>query len=152
MNDPLWIELNTDSRVAKLMQVFGNFHDTCVREIHVATGHYVDSKLSMDVDWRTTIHMLIQRQSRNPSAIELRLEEVIGLNVCPPEPDCESSIKAAACLLRGGIFYWADNGFWTPESHQAADSTWVAARHAWWRDASDWMGPELRYGYSGSRR
>jgi hypothetical protein len=147
-----WTQLNTGSRIAELMQFFGNFHDGCIREIHLATRHSVDSELSMNVDWRTTIYMLIQRQQRNPSAIELRLEEVVGLNFYPPQPDRESIIFHAACLLREGIFYWADDADWQPESREPGDCAWVTARRAWWRDASDWMGPELRYGYSGSRR
>ena len=152
MEERPWTELNSDSRIAELMQVFGNFHDGCIREIHVTTGHYVDSNLSMTVDWRTMIYMLVQRQWRNPSAIELRLEELVGLNLYPPQPDYESIIFHAACLLREGIFYWADDARWRPESREPGDCTWVAARRAWWRNASDWMGPELRYRYSDLRR
>ena len=41
-----------------LMRLFGNFHDGCIRELHVATGDYVHQDLSMTVDWRTTVHVL----------------------------------------------------------------------------------------------
>ncbi len=151
MDEPTWTELDSETRIAELMSVFGNFHDSCIREIHVATGNFAASDLSIEVDWRTTIHMLVQRQTRNPSAIELRLEEIVGLHLYPPEPDCESIIKGAVCLLKDGIFYWADDVHWHPES-QEPSGTWVAARRAWWRDASEWMGPDLRYRYSGARR
>jgi hypothetical protein len=125
------------------MQLFGSFHDACVREIHTATGHYVHEDLSMTVDWRTTVHMLIQRQAARPSAIELRFEGVVGLQSFSPAPNCENIINDAAFFVRDSVFYWADNGDWTPGS--TAECTWVAARKVFWRDASDWLGPRLRY-------
>ena len=125
------------------MSFFGNFHDSCVREIHAVTGHYVDDSLSMTVDWRTTVHMLIQRQYRRFSAIELRFEEVIALRLSAPPPDCENIINDAAFFIRDGIIYWADDGTWTPES--SGEHTWVAAGKVYWRDASEWMGASLRY-------
>ena len=76
------------------MGLFGNFHDSCVREVHVVTGHFVEEDLTMRVDWRTTIHMLIQRQFRNPCAIELRFEEVVGLRMVPPQPECYQGTDA----------------------------------------------------------
>lgn len=127
------------------MDFFGNFHDACVREIHAATGHYVAENLSMTVDWRTTVHMLVQRQHRNPSAIELRFTELVGLKVSPPSPNYEAIIFSAAFFLRDGILYWAENASWSPESADRDQWTWIAARHGWWRDASEWMGPDLRY-------
>ena len=124
------------------MSLCAHFHDACVREIHIATGHYVDESLSMTVDW-TTIHMLVQMQSRRLPAIELRFEEVTGMRFSAPQPDCDAIIFDAAFFVRDGIFYWADNSLWTTES--ASEDTWVAARRVSWRDASAWLGPGLRY-------
>ena len=140
---PGWKALRNSVEVEDLMSLCGHFHDACVREIHVATGHYVDESLSMTVDWKTTIHMLIQMQSRRFPAIELRFEEVVGMRLSAPQPDCDAIIFAAAFFVRDGIFYWAENGLWTPES--AGEDTWVAARKVLWRDARDWLGPSLRY-------
>jgi len=140
----IWTELSDEQQIVALMEVFGDFHDGCVREIHVSTDQYVDRELNMHFDRRTTVHMLVQRQFSDPSAIELRFEEVVALRVSPPRPNYDAVIMDAACLLRDGILYWADDGRWTPES-QLEDCTWVAARRGWWRDASEWLGPDLRY-------
>ena len=140
-----WQELDTPDQIHHLMGLFGNFHDGCVREIHVSTGHSVAENLSMTVDWRTTVHMLIQRQFRNPSAIELRFTEVVDLRVSPPSPNYEAIIFSAACFLRHRILYWAENASWSPDSADRDQWTWIAARRAWWRAASEWMGPDLRY-------
>jgi hypothetical protein len=138
-----WKELHTSRDLEDLLRLFGNFHDACVREVHVSSGHSVDRSLTMTVDWRTTVHVLIQRQFVNPSAIELRFEEVVGLRVNAPSPTCEAILLDAALFLREGVFYWADRSDWTREME--GDSTWVSARRLYWRDASDWMGSELRY-------
>ena len=108
-----WQDLRTQTEIEKLMSLFGHFHDACVREIHVVTGHYVDRDLSMHVDWRTTVHMLIQRQFAEPCAIELRFEEVVELRMCPPPTDCEAIIFSAALFLLDGVFYWAESSDWT---------------------------------------
>jgi hypothetical protein len=142
---PDWLSLAEAAELENLMLRFGNFHDGCVREIHIATGHYVDQDLSMTVDWRTNVRMLVQRQYRDPSAIELRFDSVISMHLSPPPPNCESIIIDAAFFVRDGIYYWADNSLWKPERACDGNTTWIAARHVYWRDASDWLGPRPRY-------
>jgi hypothetical protein len=127
-----------------LMQRFGNFHDGCIREIHVAKGQYVDQDFRMAFDWQTSARMLV-RQFRNPSAIELRFDGVVGMYVLPPQPNYDSIIFDAAFLVRDGIYYWAESSLWKPEEARDSHTTWIAARQVHWRDASDWLGPRLRY-------
>lgn len=149
MNSPkhkdIWHEITSHNGIAELMEMFGQFHDGCIRELHIVTGHSVDESLSMTCDWPTTIHMLVQRQKRSPSALELRFEEVAELRIRPPQPGYESIIFAAFFVLRDEVFYWADDGRWSLESREPKDASWIAARRVWWRDASAWMGHELRY-------
>jgi hypothetical protein len=130
-----WHAIETAEDVAYLMRVFRNFHDGCVREMHVATGHYVRPDLSMRLDWRTTVHMLVQRQFAAPSAIEMRFEEVVELRITPPAPDDAAVIFRAEMRVKGGVVRWEDDN----------KATRVAARKVYWRDASEWMGAELRY-------
>ena len=142
---PEWLELAEAADIADLMQRFGNFHDSCVREIHVATSHYVDQDHRMHFDWRNSVQILVQRQFRNPSAIELRFDGVTGLHVSPPKPNCDSIIFDAAFFLREGVFYWAESSLLEPDDSSVGETMWVAARRVFWRDASDWLGPRLRY-------
>jgi hypothetical protein len=140
-----WRPLSNATDIAELMHLFGDFHDGCVREIHVVTGHYVHPNLSMSVDWRTTVRLFVQRQFSNPSAIELRFEEVVELRLSPPPPNYDAVIFKAKFFVRDGIFYWADSAGWTPELPDKGDTTWISARKVSWRDASDWLGSDLRY-------
>ncbi|MCU1233917.1 MAG: hypothetical protein JWP63_1884 [Candidatus Solibacter sp.] len=130
-----WHAIETAEDVAYLMRVFRNFHDGCVREMHVATGHYVRTDLSMRLDWRTTVHMLVQRQFAAPSAIEMRFEEVVELRITPPAPDDAAVIFRAEMRVKGGVVRWEDDN----------KATRVAARKVYWRDASEWMRAALRH-------
>lgn len=140
-----WNALDTPEQIEAAMKAFGNFHDGCVREIHVATSHYVDPKLSMHFDARPEVRMLVQRQFSSPSAIELRFAEIVELNVAFPDENYVAIIFSAGLFIEDGIVYWAEDGGWKPGTPRSQDSTWIAARRAWWRDASAWMGPDLRY-------
>jgi hypothetical protein len=142
---PDWLALAEPADIGDLMQRFGNFHDSCVREIHVATGYYVDQDLRMAVDWRTNVRMLVQRQFRNPSAIELRFDSVIAMHVSPPPTNCDSVNFDTAFFFQDGIVYWAENSGWKPGQPSDNETTWVAARQVFWRAASGWLGPSLRY-------
>ena len=140
-----WRPILSSDDIAELMYLFGGFHDGCLREVHAATGAYVQEDLSMTMDWATTVRVFVQRQFANPSAIEMRFDEVVGLRLSPPPPNYDAVIYHAAFFIRDGIFYWADNEDWKPESPDNGDSTWVSARKVFWRDASNWLGPEMRY-------
>lgn len=68
-----WNALNSQSDLNALLQLFGRFHDGCLREAHIWTEHSVNSEMVMSVsgDLDTRVRLLIQRQWRDPSAIEL---------------------------------------------------------------------------------
>lgn len=127
------------------MTLFGKFHDGCIRELHAVTGHFVDENLSMSCHRPTTIYMLVQRQRREPSVLELRFEEVVELRMSPPPADYVAIIFQALFVLEDGVFYWYDDHRWNLQSGQQNDYTWIAARRVFWRDKSEWMGPSLRY-------
>lgn len=42
--------------------------------------------------------------------------------------------------------YWSPHANWSPDSPDAADFTFVAAKRLAWRDASQWMGESFRLG------
>ena len=140
-----WHELNSPEQIQPFMERFGNFHDGCIREFHVGTSHYVTGDLRMHFDAPSEARVLVQRQFHVPSAVELRFAEVVGLRWSPPRPNYDAIIFSATLFVRAGIVYWADDAGWAPEASNRRDCTWVAAGSAWWRDASEWMGPELRY-------
>ena len=148
----VWKSLTSEADLEQLLKTFGAFHDGCIREAHVWTEHFVDSDLNMSCtgDLDTRIRLLIQRQFKAPSAIELFFEQVVTFHLQPSADNYDSIIFDAALLCRDGTFYWAENAGWSPESPTRDDASWIAAKKLSWRDASEWMGPDLRYGPGGA--
>ena len=109
----------TCSRSA-FMVVFGHFHDSCIREAHLWTGHWVSPTLSMACsgDLDTRIRFLIQRQFKNPSAIELQFEEVTRFNLVPTPENYDSIIYSATLLVQDKIIFWSLDAGWDPSSRK----------------------------------
>jgi len=141
-------ELRSQADADELLSRFGAFHDSCLHEAHVWSDHYVYSDLRMHCtgDLDTRVRLVIQRQVSGLSAVELLFEQVLTFHLQPSPQDYDSIIFGATMLHRGEAFYWADVEGWSPESADRDDATWIAARKVSWRDASKWMGSELRFG------
>jgi len=97
-------------------------------------------------DLDTRVRLLVQRQFPNPSAIELLFERVVSFHLQPAPQNYDSIIFEATMLLDGDVVLWADSSDWTYTSENRDSFTWVAAQKVSWRDASEWMGSDLRYG------
>lgn len=142
-----WTELKTKKDLYALMRAFGGFHDGCIREMHIWTKEYVRPDLGMVLPGgpNASVRMLAQRQWEDPSAIELLFEDVIDLHFYPTQENLDGMIFDASFILKRGVFYWAASSDWTLDCSFKDSVTWVAAKKVSWRDASDWMGEELRY-------
>lgn len=143
-----WNALSSQSDLDALLKLFGGFHDGCLHEAHIWTEHSVDSEMRMSVsgDLDTRVRLLIQRQWRDPSAIELLFEQVVTFHLQPSAANYDSIIYEATLLHDGDTFYWADEGGWSPMGEARDRCIWIAGKRLSWRDASRWMGPELHYG------
>jgi len=80
-------------------------------------------------------------------SIELLFEQVTTFHLQPSPENYGSIIFGAAMLCRDGTFFWAEDADWSTDSPKRDDVTWVAAKKLLWRDASEWMGSDLRYGH-----
>lgn len=142
-----WKNISTQDDADRLMKIFGEFHDACVREAHLWTDHWVDRDLRMACGYNldNRIRFLIQRQFQNPSAIELLFDEVTRLNLVPSPENYDSIIFDATILVQEGTIYWSLEGGWRPDRLDRDDATWVSAKKLCWREV-DWLGEELHYG------
>lgn len=142
-----WTEVKTQEDADVLLNVFGGFHDACIREAHLATGYWVSENLHMAVaaGLDNTIQFLVQRQFKNPSAVVLCFEEVTRFNLVPAPESMDSIILEATLLVRDRTIYWSVEGGWTPDGANRDAVTWLSAQKLRWR-AVDWLGEELRWG------
>jgi hypothetical protein len=142
-----WEQVATQANADALMHVFGDFHDGCIHEAHLWTDHWVSSDLSMSCPTHldNRIRFLIQRQFKDPSAIELLFEEVTRFNLVPSPEDYASIIFSATLLVQDGVIFWSPEGSWKPDEADKDESTWISARKLRWREVP-WLGQDLRYG------
>lgn len=142
-----WIEIKEPSQINDFLDYFGYFHDSCLREMYMWTGTYVNEDLWMVVpgELDTNIKLLFQRQAANPSAIELLFEQVTAIHIIPSVENADSIIYDANILKCENQFYWADNYNWHPKDNPDACSSWISAKTLKWREVNTWMGKEHRY-------
>jgi hypothetical protein len=142
-----WKKIATQADADALMMLFGDFHDSCIRDAHIWTGSYIDTSLSMfcSPGLDNNIRFLIQRQCENPHAIELLFEQVTRLNLVPAPENYDSIVRDAKLLLKGGEIYWSTDGDWSPERPDRDDFTWISAKKIRWREVN-WLGKGYRYG------
>ncbi len=142
-----WNIIKDQDDVDSLMALFGGFHDGCLREAHLWTGHWVSNDLAMTCpdSLDNCIRILVQRQFKDPSAIELLFEEVTRFNLVPTPENYESIISSANLFVKGSTAYWSPTEGWWPDSPSRDEVTWVSAKRLRWRRA-EWLGEELHYG------
>ncbi|PEL07729.1 hypothetical protein [Bacillus sp. AFS017336] len=141
-----WNEIITTEDIKKLQMLFGGFHDSCLKELYLWTGSYVDDDLSMAMSSGTNVRILFQRQFENTSAIELMFEGVKQFHLSPSPEDYDSVIYGASLLIEDGLIYWADDSSWSPKKNIDYDVSWISSKGLRWRDVSSWIGEKMRYG------
>ena len=142
-----WNIIKDQDDVDSLMALFGGFHDGCLREAHLWTGHWVSNDLAMTCpdSLDNCIRILVQRQFKDPFAIELLFGEVARFNLVPSPENYESIIFEDILLVQDGTIYYPPNVGWWPESPSRDEVTLVSAKRLRWRRV-EWLSEELHYG------
>ena len=143
-NIMLWNEIITQEDVKNFNEIIGNFHDSCLKEMCFSSGGYVSTDLKMDVLSNPIARFLFQRQSKNPSSIEVEFSNIIQINIKPvPENDGVDIINTHL-YLEDKIFFWSekDYQFWEEGKEKC---TWIASKVVKWRERDDLLGEENVY-------
>ena len=133
----MWTEINDQSDIDKLLNLYGGFHDSCLRDIYISTREFVDVKLAMHFDNKLTASLLFQRQFQPTSVLELKFEDIKQFNFQPLDETEFSVINDATLLKRGELFYWADLANWEIGDN---DSIWISGRKLFWRIRPELIG------------
>lgn len=143
-----WNKLNDQLDIENFMELFGGFHDSCLKELYMWTGTSVNEKfsMSMSIELDTCVRVLFQRQVPEPSAIELLFKGVSQFHVVPRAEGGASGIFGAKLMFKEGLFYWAEDEEWQLDQPFLHPISWISAKELLWRDVSSWMGADQRYG------
>ncbi|OHE40381.1 MAG: hypothetical protein A2Y16_04425 [Tenericutes bacterium GWF2_57_13] len=145
--DGKWTYADTQEELLQLVNIFGGFHDACIKEMKYLSGSYVASNLSMNpIDDIRQVRIVFQRQWENPSCIEVIFEGVQQLNLVPGRDGYSSDIFQAYLMARDGFVYFCD---YTDEIDRLVKNayfcTWIKALSLRWRIADEYLGNELIY-------
>ncbi len=91
----------------------------------------------MSFDGNLTATLLFQRQYKNPTAIELRFDNVGQFNFLSPGPNYDSIIYEATFKKIDDLFYWSSEGNWQPGDN---DAVWISGEKVYWRERSELIG------------
>ncbi len=143
-----WKNVTTEESAKELMNVFGGFHDACIREAHLFSQHFVNDELTMNCtgDLDTSVQIVVHRQFRNPACIELLFEGVTRLNFVPSPDNYDSVIYEAKVGLENGEIYWSIDIVKPPSQCKANYDTWICSKSLKWRARDEYLGAELHFG------
>jgi hypothetical protein len=133
----MWIEIKNQADVESLMTEFGEFHDSCLRDIYISTKDYVDEKLAIHFENKIIGTLLFQRQFRKNTVLELKFENIDRFNFNPTPENYDGVIDCATFKKVGDLFYWADIEDWAIGDE---DAHWISASKVFWRYRPELVG------------
>ncbi|SFS45617.1 hypothetical protein [Marininema halotolerans] len=128
-------EIRSERELNDLLDNVGRFHDGLIKEIHVLNDAFISSDSSIYLNFHYNLRMLIQRQMSNPSAIEFILGNVTNLKLHKSEEIWSSYCKVSIDETNSSQQILLD-----------LDNNRFICSRLFYRDASNWMGPESRFG------
>ena len=105
----MWTEIKDQIEIENLMEKFGDFHDSCIRDIYISTEEFVDKEHSMCFENVLTVSLLFQRQSRENSVLELKFEAVKGMDYGQWFKDGSTMTYEATLEMENDLFYWVND-------------------------------------------
>jgi len=155
----MWIALNWQVALDDLIERFGGFHDSCLREVALSTETFVDERGAMACPGHldTTALLYFQSQNRTLSAIEVRCTGVTHFRLRPTAEDCDSIISFGTVNLEGEWCRLAlrfvggpltgrpNSEVWLPSGSSRDPDLEVVCRSAEWRTLEHAFGNGLRY-------
>lgn len=142
----MWNEIADENDLNKFMDVVGYFHDSCIKELKYISGAFVRDDLCMyPINNCRILRIIIQRQFKDLSMIEMEFEGVKYLKLRPNDEKYTCEILDATMLLEDDCFYWCDLGGLSKADIDSYDGTVICASKFRWRSVKDHMGSDEFY-------
>lgn len=143
----MWQPVTSSADAENLMRVFGRFHDSCIRELHVWGKYFVAPDLTMACPDTPdfSCRLFIQRQAANPAAVELLFTGVSHLSVVA-SPGYDRIIMEATLLVEDGKLTWSPDNDFDSAKYDFGMSSAIVATKLWWRPIEGGLGLSPSYG------
>ena len=121
----LWNEIITQEDVKTFNNIFGEFHDSCLKEMCFSSGGYVSADLGMAVT-------------------EVEFSNIVQINIKPASQNNGVDIIRTHLYLEDEMFFWSekDYQFWRKDKDRC---TWIASKAVKWRVRDELLGEEKVY-------
>ena len=142
----MWNKIENNKDVESFMKKMQYFHDCCVKEMKYVSGSYVDEELAMyPINDCRTLRILLQRQVRYPSMIELEFCGLRKMVLCPIGEEYTSEIFEASLVYKKGLFYWCDSSENINSNRHDIDGILIISEELRWRGLDAYPGKEEVY-------
>lgn len=142
----MWNEITTEKELNSFLDVMCYFHDSCLKEIKYISGAYVNEKLSMSaVNNQRTLSMIVQRQFKNPSVVEMQFAGLKYLKLFPSDENYTCEILDATMILKEDYIYWCDCGGLSEKDIESYTGTTICASKVRWRAVDEYIGAKEIY-------
>jgi len=139
----MWNEISTEEDIVNFMNLFGGFHDSCIKEIRYVSGAYVGANLGMKpFNDSRTVDIIFQRQWKNPMAIVMRFTGLNTLQLAPVSDKYTCDIFDASMFFKNNCISWADSIDVEKEDIESYCGTWICADSLQWRATDECIGED----------
>ena len=133
----MWIEVKDQQDIDKLMESYGFFQDSCLRDLYLSTREFIDDARVMHFNNTPTASLLFQLEFGSDAVLELTFEDIERLNFKAFKEKEHPVIYDATIRKQNGLFYWADSANWEIDDH---DSIWISGKKLFWRFRPELLG------------
>lgn len=142
----MWNEINSQEELKSFMDMIYAFHDSCIKELKYISGAYVGESLSMHpVNDQRILRMIIQRQFKNPSVIELEFIGLKYLKLFPNDEEYTCEIFGATMILKEDYIIWCNYGGLSEDELDEFTGTVICASQVRWRVVDEYIGSKEVY-------
>jgi len=142
----MWNEITSQKDLKNFMDLFGGFHDSCIKEFKYVSGAYVSKNSSMHpINNKNILKIIFQRQYNNPISIEMEFIGLLQLKVFPVDDNYTCEILDATMIFNDDCIYWYDSDGLTEIDKNDYKGTLICSSKVRWRIADEYIGKEEAY-------
>lgn len=142
----MWNEIISENDMNNFMDMHYGFHDSCLKELKYVSGAYINENLSMHpINEIRSLKIIIQRQFKNFSVIEMEFIGLKRLNIFPADENYTCEILDATMIMKEDCIYWCDCGGLSETDLDSYQGTVICASKLRWRSIDGGFGDKEFY-------
>lgn len=125
----MWHNIYTNKDIEQMLEMFGGFHDACIRTVSYDSGLYVDDNLYIN-DTQSSIEILFERQSESNKKLCIRFTNVLEFSINKSR-NYIHEIYDISMFIKDECVYWGDSEDFEA-SYPSYTGSWLCSQSAMW--------------------